>query len=102
MNKREVTLSISLGIIAANAVFATDPKTDKKPFDINSITLFEEEAEIELGFNTFEYLPEGFDPFAYPQHVDGFNYVDEKDTLELDFDTSKYLPEGFDAFKKVE
>ncbi len=101
MSRRQVTLSIALGLIIANTVFATDPKRDKRPFDINSIALFEEEAVIELGFNTSEYLPEGFDPYAYPQNVDGFNYIDEKDSFELEFDTSNYLPEGFDAFEKA-
>ena len=101
MNTRNITLAIAMGLLFAKGVFAIDPKTNKDEFDINSIVWIEEEVEIDLGFNPVDYLPEGFDPYAYPQHVDGFNYIDENDMVELDFDTADYLPEGFDPFVKA-
>ena len=130
MNLKKATLSIAMGLLAANGVLAHGPGRD---FDVNSVIYIEEEAEIELGFDTADYLPEGFDPYevyfdlgsvhyieeelpevlglssdlpkdfdayGYPSAVEGFNYLDPNDEIVLDFDTALYLPEGFDAFKK--
>lgn len=101
MIKKNITLSIAMGLLFANGVFAIDPKSEKDDFIIKSIVLIEEEIEIDLGFDTADYLPEGFDPYAYPLHVDGINHIDENDTVELGFDTVDYLPEGFDPFAKA-
>ena len=130
MNLKKATLSIAMGLIAANGVLAHEPG---KEFDVNSINYIEEETEIELGFDTADYLPDGFDPYkvyfdlgsvtyieealpeisglssylpadfdayAYPSAVEGFNYLDANDDIVLDFDPAQYLPEGFNAFEK--
>ncbi|MEO1012102.1 MAG: hypothetical protein AAFX53_12395 [Bacteroidota bacterium] len=129
MNLKKATLSIAMGLLAANGVLAHGPG---KEFDVNSVIYIEDEAEINLGFDTADYLPEGFDPhkvyfdlgsvtyieeelpevpglsaylpadfdaYAYPSSVDGFNYLDANDEIILDFDTADYLPENFNAFR---
>lgn len=102
MKKMELISGGLLSLLFAYGIFASEHRPEEKDFDINSIQLLEEETAIDLGFNTADYLPEGFDPYAYPQHVDGFNYIDENDTVDLGFDTQEYLPEGFDPFSKAE
>ena len=96
MNKKNVALAILLGLSFAKGVFAADPETEKKEFDINSITYIQEEAEINLGFNVADYLPEGFDPHKIYVDLRAVQFI-EKEYI-LDFDASKYLPKGFDAF----
>ncbi len=131
MNKQTFKVSMLLGLIFANGVFAADPKTEKDELIISSVTYIENHVDFELGFNTADYLPEDFDPYvayvnlesiafleddttinlnlkkhlpkgfnayAYPTDVEGFNYIDEKDEIVLDFDAKKYLPEGFDPY----
>ena len=96
MNKRNVALAIIMGLSFAKGVFAADPETEKGELDINTITYIQEEADIELGFDVEDYLPEGFDP--YKQYVDLTSIEFIEDENSLDFHTSKYLPEGFDAY----
>ncbi len=96
MNKKNVALAILLGLSFAKGVFAADPETEKKEFDINSIMYIQEEAEINLGFNVADYLPEGFDPHKIYVDLRAVQFI-EKEYI-LDFDASKYLPKGFDAF----
>ena len=96
MNRKQVTLSIVLGLTFATGVFANNPKSENKDFDINSITYIEEEEEIDLGFDPKDYLPEGFDPYKLYVDLNAIEYI-EDDYLEID-DMAKFLPEGFDAY----
>ncbi|MAU26932.1 MAG: hypothetical protein CMH48_06835 [Muricauda sp.] len=68
-------------------------------FDIHSIEFIETSGDIELGFDTAKYLPEGFNPYVGKVSVKSLNYI-EDEQVELGFDTSEYLPEGFDPYKK--
>ncbi|GAB5476412.1 MAG: hypothetical protein Mars2KO_45110 [Maribacter sp.] len=96
MNKKNLALAIVMGLTFAKGVFAADPETEKEDFDINSITYIQEEDEIELGFDVADYLPEGFDPYAFYFNLDSVEFIEEE--WSLDFDTAQYLPEGFDAY----
>ena len=96
MNRKNVALAILLGLSFAKGVFAADPETEKKEFDINSIRYIQEEAEINLGFNVADYLPEGFDPHKIYVDLKAVQFIEEE--YILDFDASTYLPKGFDAF----
>lgn len=96
MNKKNLALAIIMGLSFANGVFAADPETEKKEFDINSVSYIQEEVKIELGFDVTDYLPEGFDPYKQYVDLNSIEFVEEADILDVD--TSKYLPEGFDAY----
>ncbi len=68
--------------------------------DISSLEIVETEAPVDLGFDTSEYLPEGFDAYAgkiasYPDP--GLVYVETE--IDLGFDTAPYLPAGFNAYE---
>ncbi len=98
MKKMELISAAAVGFLFAFGVFANNSKPVEKEFDINSIIIIEEEVDIDLGFDTQDYLPADFNAYAYPYDVDGFNYIDENDTVILDFDPKEHLPEGFDPY----
>lgn len=64
----------------------------------NDIAFLEEDESENLGFETSEYLPENFDPFAAPTDLAGINYIEEETGLDPYVDTAMYLPEGFNAY----
>ena len=67
-------------------------------FDVNSVKFIELDQQIELGFDTNKYLPEGFNPYEEKVPVKGINFMEEE-TIELGFETSEYLPKGFNPYK---
>lgn len=67
-------------------------------FDVDSNISSIVENEIELGFDTSEYLPSGFDPYATPTDIHSINFIEIEDE-DLGFDTEPYLPEGFNPHK---
>ncbi|TRZ43090.1 hypothetical protein DMZ48_10360 [Robertkochia solimangrovi] len=62
---------------------------------LDNMVYIEEEQPVELGFDTAQYLPEGFDP--YIGNLNDIEYID-LDEIEVEFDTDleQYLPENFD------
>ncbi len=68
-------------------------------FDINAIKFIEEESQIDLGFDTNEYLPEDFNPYQEEVPVNGINFMEEE-SIDLGFETKNYLPQNFDPYKK--
>lgn len=75
-------------------------QTECNNIDINDIDLIEVEEEIELGFDTAQYLPKGFDPYAgmYTAHED-LGLIEVEEEIELGFNPKEYLPEGFNPYK---
>lgn len=71
----------------------------KAPEDIkvSEIVFIEEESSIDLGFDTAEYLPEGFDPYCDYFDVNSIVFIDDEMT-DLGFDTEEYLPTNFNAY----
>ncbi len=65
--------------------------------DIHSIQYLEIEDEIELGFNTQEYLPEDFDPNMVYVDLKRVTYLKDTDE-ELEMVAKDFLPETFDAY----
>ena len=95
MINKNIKLSIAMGFALVNGVFASTPNKDIEIFDINSIEYIEEEAEIVLGFDVADYLPEGFDPYKMYVDLNAIEYIEE----EIEFaHISTNLPVGFDAY----
>lgn len=71
--------------------------------DTRSIELFEIEEEVNLGFNSKAYLPEGFNPLKGLHDLDitTIELYELEEEVELTFDTKPYLPKGFDPSKPV-
>ncbi len=82
-------------------LFSAKAKKDETTFkfDINSIEFVESPGDMELGFDTTDYLPEGFNPYEGEVTVKSINYIEEED-CDLGFDTAEYLPEDFDPYKR--
>lgn len=66
--------------------------------DIDTVEFIEEDQDIELGFDTGQYLPGNFDPYSEIISLKSINYMEESDEMDLDFETTGYLPKGFDAY----
>ncbi len=95
MNKKNFTLSIAMGVALVSGAFANSPAKDLEVFDINTVEYIEEEAELDLGFDVADYLPEGFNPYKMYVDLNAISFVEEE--IEIS-DLSQYLPEGFDAY----
>ncbi|GGD54442.1 hypothetical protein [Muriicola marianensis] len=67
------------------------------PVDVMNVSYIEEE-DLDLGFDTSEWLPEGFDPYFRDLDLDTIVYIEEGEDLDLGFDTSLYLPKDFDPY----
>jgi len=66
--------------------------------NLSEVEFIEEESIEDLGFNTKEYLPDGFDPYTEIVDVHTINYMEEENH-DLDFNTKSYLPEGFSPYE---
>lgn len=95
MNKKNFILSIAMGIALVNGVFASTLNKDVEVFDVNSIEYIEEDEQIELGFDSADYLPEGFDPYEVYFDLNAVQFEEEE--IEIS-DLTTYLPEGFDSY----
>tara|TARA_R110002167_G_scaffold23281_4_gene82724 strand:+ start:7025 stop:7405 length:381 start_codon:yes stop_codon:yes gene_type:complete len=84
------------GLGIANGLFATDPNLDNKELDLDTVVYIEEELHPVLGFNTSDFLPEGFDPYEVYFNVNGIDYIESEPNIKVR--TKRYLPENFDAY----
>lgn len=64
---------------------------------VSEIAYLEEDTSLDLGFDTADYLPEGFDPYTIYFDINSIPYIDDENT-DLGFDTAAYLPEDFNAY----
>ena len=73
----------------------------KHDLDWNSIEVVELEEEVELGFDTKNYLPKNFNALKGKHDLDWntIGLVELEEEVELDFDTKKYLPNNFNAYE---
>ncbi|HET8736722.1 MAG TPA: hypothetical protein VFM69_08985 [Pricia sp.] len=96
MNRKSFILNIATGLLLVNGVFASDPKTEEDRMVLNSINYIDEDSDFELGFDTADYLPEGFDPYEIFVDLNAVIFLEEE--ALNDFDTKKYLPADFNAY----
>ena len=87
--------SITLGLLLSTNLYAHKPCEEIDPCDINSIVYLEDEAEIELGFDTADYLPEDFDPYTFYFDINTVEFMEDD---EFNVDLTQYLPTDFNAY----
>ncbi len=58
----------------------------------------DEEATVELGFDTAPYLPVNFDPYGAFHEVVDVAYLEEELPVEIGFETTEYLPANFNPY----
>ena len=68
---------------------------------VASIEVYEMEEEIELEFNTEQYLPEGFNAKEGMNEIDWntIELYELEEELEIGFDTKAYLPNNFNPYR---
>lgn len=67
---------------------------------LENILFLEPEMEVEMGFNTAEYLPADFNPYAAPSNPMSVSYMEDEEEVVMGFDTHLYLPKNFDPYQK--
>ncbi|MBT8178890.1 MAG: hypothetical protein HKP60_07185 [Eudoraea sp.] len=83
-------------IIAPKLISRTYPDSAAE-LDLNEIVFIEEDEILDLGFDTRDYLPEGFDANEVYVDLNAITFIEEEE-IELGFNTALYLPEDFDAY----
>ncbi|HEA20109.1 hypothetical protein LCGC14_2012650 [marine sediment metagenome] len=96
MNKKNFILTIATGLILANGVFASNLTTEKDDRVISSVTYIDDDVDFELGFDTAEYLPEGFNPYKVYIDLEAVIFIEDEATDSVN--TKKYLPSNFNAY----
>jgi len=71
--------------------------------DISTINIIELEEEVELGFDTANYLPKDFNALKGMHDLDWntIELVEIEEDVEFDFNTKDYLPKNFNALKEM-
>lgn len=66
----------------------------------SEIVVLEIEEEVDLGFDTLEYLPLGFNAYdGMELAVEDIVVLEEDEEVDLGFDVALYLPKDFNAYK---
>ncbi|MBT8273770.1 MAG: hypothetical protein KJO77_08185 [Bacteroidia bacterium] len=75
--------------------------TNDEAVSIASLDVYEIEEDLELGFNTSDYLPSDFDARKGMKDIDWntIELYEIEDDYEIGFDTKAYLPKGFNPYK---
>jgi hypothetical protein len=81
------------------AIGSKDPDCEgESDLDLEEIIFIEEETEIELGFDTTDYLPENFDPNKLYVDLNAIEYIEDIQEIELNFNVIDYLPANFNPY----
>ncbi len=105
-NMKKITSYIGLGLLGVALTSFTkvqecNPKIEN--LKVGDIAVIELEEEIDLGFNTAQYLPIGFNPYkGMKLDLDDIVIIGEEQEIQLGFDTAQYLPVGFNACEGME
>ncbi len=71
--------------------------------EINEIVFIEQDQEINLDFDTADYLPLGFNAYeGLELNLNDIIIIEEEEEINLGFDAAKYLPADFNAYDGME
>ncbi|MEM9648793.1 MAG: hypothetical protein AAF969_09940 [Bacteroidota bacterium] len=87
-------------VLLSSAAIANQKHYNAPLTDLNEIVFIEDE-DLDLGFDTADYLPKDFDPHKVYVDLMSIPYIEEEKDCVLKFDSAQYLPEGFDAYSDV-
>lgn len=81
-------------------VEALQSEINPAQLSLDEISYLETGEDIELGFDTSEYLPLGFNAYEGMElNLDDIVFVESEETFDLGFNTADYLPKGFNAYE---
>ncbi|MDO1499066.1 hypothetical protein Q2T40_01645 [Winogradskyella maritima] len=92
MKRKSLKTNLIMGLLVANAAFASTPISEIDELVLDSVDYIEEETDFDLGFDTADYLPEDFDPYKMYVDLQAIDFIEEEEAFKIK--TSKYLPEG--------
>ena len=80
------------------------PTNGEDIISIASIEVIELEEEIELGFDTADYLPADFNPYKGMGDInwDEIELYELEEEIDLGFDTKDYLPKNFNPYRGMD
>ena len=101
MKKTGTTLGLALlGTMLISFAGTPQCKAECENLQIDDIVYIEMEDEINLGFDTAQYLPEGFDPYkGMGLDIKEITFIEPIEEVNLGFNTALYLPEDFNAYE---
>jgi hypothetical protein len=72
--------------------------------NVEDIQVVELEEDVELGFDTTQYLPENFNALAGKNDIDWskIELVELEEEVELGFNTKDYLPKNFNPYQGLD
>lgn len=97
--KTQNTIFSLIAIFGVSLSVSAREFVNNSPLEMDTITYLEEEEIASLDFDTSEYLPEDFNPYAAPSNFMHISFIKGKDAVELGFDTKQYLPEAFNPHR---
>ena len=97
VNNPEIFAMQSETVWKAPKLISRMPVNAPDDIKVSEIVFIEEETAIDLGFDTADYLPEGFDPYKVYFDINSVEFIDDE-AEELGFETAAYLPEDFNAY----
>ncbi len=82
------------------SLFTDNFDGDSTDVDWNAIELIELEEEVEICFDTKDYLPAGFNPLKGMDDLDWskIELIELEEEVAIGFDTKKYLPASFNPY----
>ena len=103
---KKISTFSGIGILALTLLSFVGKGECEKPkeeLSVDNIVFIETEEEIDLGFDTAEYLPIGFNAYAGMElNFDEIDFIEAEEEIDLGFDTAEYLPVGFNAYTGME
>jgi len=99
-NSDNLTSECELSLLKAS-LFTNNSEVMSTELDWSSIELFEIEEEVNLGFNSKDYLPDGFNPLKGLHELDWstIELFEIEEEVNLGFNSKDYLPEHFNPLK---
>ena len=94
MNKNKIITTIAIGLLFTAGIYANEPCKAKELCLLDSIVYLEEEVNIDLGFDTADYLPEDFDPYSVYFDLNSVVFLES----DIELISSEYLPEDFNPY----
>jgi len=103
---KKATTFLSIVLLGASLMsFTGTPECNAQCDDLHleDISFIEVDEEIDLGFDTAQYLPEGFDAYqGMGPNLEEITFIEPEKQIDLGFDTAQYLPEDFNVYAGME
>jgi len=100
-NNLNCVSAVNEKVAVENLLFADKKNSFQTIVDITDVNVIEIDEDVDLGYDTSEFLPENFNPLKGKHDLDwtNINLVELEEEVDLGFDSKRYLPRNFNAIK---